>query len=152
MPVCAGEKDYLPERRRVLRRSGKRISLVVPHISSAGAGAGRCRCHTQRACAANAVAGRVLGSGDGVYTVMAVFWPKDFQAFTTQRAGLSIAMDYMDYLVLYLDTCATTGGDRALIAGAAFADLGAAEGGPPASVLRRRRRRSTRGSTGMSLR
>ena len=76
-------------------------------------------------------AGRVLGAGDGIYKVKAVFWPKDFEAFTTERDGLSIAMDYMDYMVVYLDTCATSGGDRAKIAGAAFADLDKARGGGP---------------------
>ena len=40
-------------------------------------------------------------------------------------------MDYMDYLVVYLETCATSGGDSAKIAGAAFADLDKARGGGP---------------------
>ena len=77
------------------------------------------------------MAGRVLGSSDGIYKVKAAFWPKNFQAFTTERDGLSIAMDYMDYLVVYLETCATSGGDSAKIAGAAFADLDQARGGGP---------------------
>ena len=75
--------------------------------------------------------GRVLGTGDSIYKVKAVFWPKDFQAFVTERNGLSIAMDYMDYLVVYLETCASSGGDSAKIAGAAFADLDRARGGGP---------------------
>ena len=74
-------------------------------------------------------AGRVLATGDNVYKVKAVFWPKGFRAFTTERDGLSIAMDYMDYLVVYLDTCATSKGHRATIAGAAFAGLAQARGG-----------------------
>lgn len=80
-------------------------------------------------------AGRVLGTGDGIYKVKAVFWPRDFEAFTTERDGLITAMDYMDYLVVYLDTCAiafdrfpTSGSDNAKIAGAAFADLDQARG------------------------
>ena len=41
-------------------------------------------------------------------------------------------MDYMDYLVLYLETCATsTGGATSKIAGAAFADYVRARGGGP---------------------
>ena len=76
-------------------------------------------------------AGRILRTGDSIYRVKAIFWPKGFQAFTTERDGLSIAMDYMDYLVVYLDKCATSGGDSAKIAGAAFADLDQARGGGP---------------------
>ena len=76
-------------------------------------------------------AGRVLGAADRIYRVRAAFWPNGFQAFTTQRNGLSIAMDYMDYLVLYLDTCATSGSDSAKIAGAAFAEYDQARGGGP---------------------
>ena len=43
-------------------------------------------------------AGRVLGTGDSIYKVKGAFWPKGFQAFTTERDGLSIAMDYMALL------------------------------------------------------
>ena len=38
-------------------------------------------------------------------------------------------MDYLDYLVIYLDTCATSGSDSAKLAGAAFSDLDQARGG-----------------------
>ena len=38
-------------------------------------------------------------------------------------------MDYLDYLVIYLDTCATSGSDSAKLAGAAFSDLDKARGG-----------------------
>ena len=40
-------------------------------------------------------------------------------------------MDYLDYLVIYLDTCATSGSDSAKLAGAAFSDLDQARGGGP---------------------
>ena len=81
-------------------------------------------------------AGRVLETGDNIYKIKAVFWPKDFIAFTTERTlpsgdPLSIAMDYLDYLVIYLDTCATSGSDSAKLAGAAFSDLDQARGGGP---------------------
>jgi len=76
-------------------------------------------------------AGRVLGPSDGIYKVKAAFWPNGFQAFSTMRNELSVAMDYMDYLVLYLDTCATSGGASAKVAGAAFADYVKARGGGP---------------------
>ena len=81
-------------------------------------------------------AGRVLETGDNIYKIKAVFWPKDFQAFTTERTlpsgdPLSVAMDYLDYLVIYLDTCATSGSDSAKLAGAAFSDLDQARGGGP---------------------
>ena len=100
----------------------------ITQLAGAGAGA------TLRVCAtpaASPAAGSVLGTGDSIYKIKAVFWPKDFQAFTAERAGLTIAMDYMDYLVVYLDTCATSGGDTAKITGAAFADLDQARGGGP---------------------
>ncbi len=126
--LCAGEEDYLQERRRDLRRSGKRTSVAVDRSTSDGARA-------ILRVSANPVAGRVLGTGDNIYKIKAVFWPKDFQAFTTQRNvngdPLSIAMDYLDYLVIYLDTCATSGSDSAKLAGAAFSDLDKARGGGP---------------------
>ena len=75
---------------------------------------------------------RVLGTADGIYRVRAAFWPNGFQAFSTNRNEVPIAMDYMDYLVLYLDTCVTsTGGATSKIAGAAFADYVRARGGGP---------------------
>eukprot|EP00308_Calcidiscus_leptoporus_P012117 CAMPEP_0119358504 /NCGR_PEP_ID=MMETSP1334-20130426/6702_1 /TAXON_ID=127549 /ORGANISM="Calcidiscus leptoporus, Strain RCC1130" /LENGTH=427 /DNA_ID=CAMNT_0007373019 /DNA_START=185 /DNA_END=1464 /DNA_ORIENTATION=+ len=79
-------------------------------------------------------AGRALGTDDNIYKVRAAFWPKDFKAFEAERDGIFIAMDHLDYAVLYLDTCATSatlGNDRPMIAGAAFADYDNARGGGP---------------------